>query len=144
MINMESRIIANKEEKEKIEILRQEVFHIDGEVTFYLNELLNDKVYALVAYDEDKMIGGCYFHRFNNILMIDQVFVKEEYQNTGLRIGRELIKRLLNSKKELEELLGGQIDTCRIESQNTKAHSLYSKIGFHESNFDEDTMYKKL
>ena len=141
---METRIIESAEDKQKVEKLRSEVFHMDSTGTYYLNELLNNKEYAIVSLENNEMLAGCYFHRFDNILVIDQLFVKEKYQNTGLKLGRELIKKLILSKESIEKLLGGKLELCKIESQNEKAHNIYSKMGFYESKYDEDTFYKSI
>lgn len=138
---MKVRIIKTKEDKEKIELLRKEVFELKEVGSYYLNELLNNKEYAFVLFDNDIMIAGIYFHRFKNALMIDQVFVKKEYQNKG--IATNLIKKLLSIKSVLEELLGEKLNICRVESNN-KSHDVYIKIGFNESNNDKDMLHKTL
>ena len=140
---MEFKILEDNKDKEDIELLRKEVFGLKNVGNYYLNELLNNKIYALSIIDNN-IIAGCYFHRFDNILVIDQVFVKKEYQNSGLRLGRELIKELILNKVGIEYLLGGKLDICKIESQNKKSHDLYIKIGFNESKSDEDILYKRL
>ena len=73
--------------------------------------------------------------------MIDQVFVKKEYQNKG--IATNLIKKLLSIKSVLEELLGEKLNICRVESNN-KSHDVYIKIGFNESNNDKDMLHKRI
>ena len=139
---METRIINLPEEISRVESLRAEVFHMNTTGIYYLNELLSGKEYALVTFNGKEMVAGCYFHRFESILMIDQLFVKEEYQNKGLNLGRNLVEQLVTNKAELEELLGGSLNVCKIDSNNEKAHNIYLDMGFRESKNDEDTLYR--
>ena len=141
---MKIEIITDENEKFKIEELRNEVLHLDKTSEYYTNELMNSNVFAVGAYIDDELVGGCYFHRFNQTLMIDQLFVKEKYQNTGMRIGRTILKELMTNKERLEKLFDEKVTVCRIESDNEKAHAIYSKMGFRESSNDEDTFYKHI
>ena len=96
---METRIITKNEEKEQTELLRKEVFDLKQTSNYYLDKILNNDLYVLATLDQKNIVAGCYFHRFDTFLVIDQVFVKKEYQNTGLKLGRELIKKLILSKE---------------------------------------------
>ena len=140
---MQTKLIVSKEDKEKIELLRKEVNKLDELSTFYLNGLLNNKEFAFGTFDNDNIIAGIYFHRFDTILYIDWLFVKEEYQNKG--IGKSLINKILNSKEELEKLLGGKITKCNIESRGEKSNSIYTKMGFKGSSnsYNEDMLSKR-
>ena len=138
---MDIRILNSNEEKEKIEILRKEVFNLKNNQTYYLDELLNNKLYSLGVLDNSNIIGGCYFHKFNDHLIVDQIFVKNEYQNNG--IGSNLIKTILLNKDKFEDLLGGELNICEIEALNKGARNLYIKMGFKERKMDEDMMYKR-
>ena len=141
---MEIKIIDTEEEKQQVELLRKEVFHLPELSSYYYNQLLSNKIYAIVAIEKGQIIAGVYFHRFNNNLMIDKVFVKEIYQNKGLKIGRGLIMELISLKEKLEVLLGEHLDFCYVESENAKSHALYTKIGFRESKLDKDNMFKRI
>lgn len=141
---MKIRIVINEEDKLELEKLRSEVLHLDKTSEYYKNELLTNNAYAIAAYIDNELAGGCYFHHLDNTLMIDQLFVKEKYQNTGLRIGRSILTELMTNKEELERLFNEDITVCRIESNNEKAHAIYSKMGFRESNTNKDTFYKSI
>lgn len=141
---MEITILTNESDLLELEKLRSEVLHLEKISEYYKNELLSNNTYAIAAYIDNELVGGCYFHQFNQTLMIDQLFVKEKYQNTGLRIGRSMLKELMTNKELLEKLFSEEITVCRIESNNEKAHALYSKMGFRESSNDEDTFYKSI
>lgn len=141
---MNTKILTDEKDLLKLEKLRCEVFDLDQASVYYTNELLTKNAYAMAAYIEDELVGGCYFHNFNKTLMIDQLFVKEKYQNTGLRIGRSILTELMSNKEVLNKLFDEDVTVCRIESDNEKAHALYSKMGFRESKNDEDTFYKSI
>ena len=141
---METKFVRSDEAIEKIETLRKEVFHLENNGTYYKDKLLNKSLIAVATFDEDEMVAGVYFHFFNNTMVIDQLFVREDYQNRGLKLGRQLVLRLIYLKTQLEKMYGVTINACYIDSQNQKAHELYKKIGFRESNLDPDTMFRIL
>lgn len=141
---MKIEILIDKNDKFRLEELRNEVLHLDKVSEYYTKKLFTNDIFAIAAYIDNELAGGCYFHHLNNTLMIDQLFVKEKYQDTGLRIGRSILKELITNKERLENLFNENITVCRIESNNEKAHSLYSKMGFRESENDEDTFYKSI
>ena len=107
-----------------------------------MGNLLDNKEYAIGTYKDNEVIGGCYFHRFENTLMIDQLFVKEKYQNHN--IGTNLINSLFVYKQGIEKLVDGQVVLCRISANNDKAKSLYKKLGFRETKSDTDTLVKSM
>ena len=138
-------LLANIEEYEEIEELRKEVFNIKASPgTYYLNGLIDNKIKAVAAKKDDKIIAGCYFHSFINSLVIDQVFVKENYQETGLKLGRKLLLDLFNHKKELEKLLNTKLYTTSIEPIDEKAEYIYRKIGYKQGNKFTGIMHKSL
>ena len=141
---MNTKILTNEKDLLELEKLRCEVLHIDEVSKYYTDQLLTNKTYAIGAYVDKELVGGCYFHNLNQTLMVDQLFVKEQYQNTGMRIGRSMLNELMTNKEELEHLFNERVTICRIESDNEKAHALYSKMGFRESNSNEDTFYKSI
>ena len=141
---MEINIVTNINDKVELEKLRRDVLHLDRINQYYSSVLLTDREFAVAATIGDELVGGCYFHRLDETLMIDQLFVKEEYQNTGMRIGRNILEALFNKKEELEKLFGEKVTVCRIESDNEKAHAIYSKMGFRESSTSKDTFYKSM
>lgn len=141
---METKILIDNKQKELVEKLRREVFHLNNAGNYYLDRLFDCKLHVLATLDNEEIVAGLYFHCFEDSLMIEQVFVKESYQNTGLKLGRELIKELISRKQQLEEIHGKKLTICRIESQGKKSHELYKKSGFTESKIDEDSLYKRM
>lgn len=142
---LKTKMVCSPTDKYDIEILRKEVFHLNKISPFYMQQLLDRKEYAVATVDDNnKIVAGCYFHRLENILMIDQLFVKEDYQNTGYKLGRGLVNNLLNEHVNVSELLGNKLEICRVESNNEKAKALYKKIGFRESRINPGTFIKPI
>ena len=138
-------LLSNIEEYEKIEELRKEVFDLKSSPgTYYLNGLIDNKIKAVATKKDNEIIAGCYFHSFINSLVIDQVFVKENYQETGLKLGRKLLLELLNHKKELEKILDTELYTTSIEPIDEKAEYIYRKIGYKQGNSFTGMMHKSL
>ena len=137
---MEIKLLKTEEEKKEIEELRREIYNTPGISLYFYNKLINNKAYALAVIDEGKMIAGCYFHRFMNTLMVDELFVKESYRRQ--KIGTSLIQKLVNSKEYLEELLGGEITNCRLEPIGESAKEFYEKNAFYEGTKKDGIMYK--
>ena len=139
-------LLNTEEELREIEKLRLAVFGIENiENTYYLSCLLRDKYKACATIIDDEMAAGCYFHRFKNALVIDQLFVKEEYQETGRRLGRNLVEELLREKENLERLLKGQLLISIVEPLDSKkVHSIYEKMGYKDGTIDSMNMYKTL
>ncbi len=139
------KLLSRKDDKFKVEILRCEVFELTEIGPYYISKILENKEFVLAAFTEDyRAVGGCYFHRYENNLVIDQVFVKKEYQNKGYKIGRSLIKTLIINREYISKILGSELRICRIDAKDEKSKTLYKKIGFKDSCVDEDALIKPL
>ena len=141
---MNSITIKTSSDIEKIEALRKEVFGLDMESSYYSDKLLNKKELAIATFDQEKIVAGVYVHAFESTLVIDQLFVKKEYQNTGLKLGRNLLNFLKENKELIEAFFDAKLNVMTIESKNEKARSIYAKSGFRESKRDNDVFYKSL
>ncbi len=126
----------------EIEKLRREVFDIHfNSGTYYLNNLIYNKKKAIATKKDNEIIAGCYFHSFLSDLVIDVVFVKEEYQGSGLKLGRRLILDILNHKKKIENILHTKLYTSSIDPIDEKAEALYKKIGYRYGNNNTGVMH---
>ena len=74
----------------------------DGEIdnTFYARNLISKKMLLFATFIGEELCAGCYISISQNSLFIEQLFVKPEYQNTGLRIGRNLLE-YINFNKDI-------------------------------------------
>lgn len=131
----------NSKEIEELEKLRCEIIKIDKS-NYYLDLLLNGKIIGIGCYYNNQLIGGAYISDFLNSIYIEQLFVKEEYQNNALHIGSSILKYILENKKIFSEYYNKNFDTCRLESKNRD--SLYSKLGFKKEGNIMGTMKKRL
>ena len=97
--------------------------------------IINKKEYNLDIWDT---IGQ---EKFRSMT---QLFVKESYQNTGLKLGRNLVLYVLDHKKEVEQLVGKKITASIIMPTSDKSFELYKKIGFEPFTEEFSMMYKSL
>ncbi len=140
-----NKMLSSIEEYEEIENLRKEVFDIKVSTgTYYLNGLIDNKIKAIATSNNNELIAGCYFHSFLNSLVIDLLFVKKNYQEKGLKLGRNLLLDLFNHKKELEKILDARLYTTSIEPIDEKAATIYKKIGYKRGKNITGIMYKSL
>ena len=128
-------------EIEDLEKLRCEIIKIDKS-NYYLDLLLKGKIIGIGCYYNNQLIGGSYISDFLNSLYIEQIFVKEEYQNNALHIGSSILKYILENKKIFSEYYNKNFDNCRLESKNRD--SFYSKLGFKNEGNIMGTMKKRL
>lgn len=123
----------------KVEKIRYEAY--DRELpedileTFYAMNLKTKQYLIFAAILGDEICAACYVSRIGYSLFIDQLFVKKEYQNTGLKIGRKLLEYINNNKNIIEEELSFKpLQTSRLISTSEKSHSLYLKLGYKDEN----------
>ncbi len=99
---------------------------------FYINEIMNGRMLAFVAYDKKRIVGACYVHDQFGILYIDQLFVDPDYQEKGYHIGIKLLNYVLKHKKVIDEFYDKEFKKARLEPINEKAYNLYYGAGFRE------------
>lgn len=144
-MDITTELLTDFDQYNEIDELRKEVFNItNGSGSYYLNGLINNKLKAIAAKNNDEMIAGCYFHNYSSNLIIDMLFVKEEYQETGLKLGRNLVLNLLDNKEQVEKILHSKLTTSSIEPINEKAEALYKKIGYKSRKNSFGVMYKAI
>ena len=144
-MDITTELLTNFDQYSKIDELRKEVFNIkNSSGSYYLNGLINNKIKAIATMDNNEMIAGCYFHNFSTNLVIDLLFVKEQYQETGLKLGRHLLLDILSNKDKIEKILHTKLSISSIEPLDEKAEALYKKIGYRSNNSILGTMYKAI
>lgn len=140
-----TELLTDLDDYQEIDELRKEVFNIKYcSTSYYLNGLINNKLKAIAAKNKEEMIAGCYFHNFSANLVIDMLFVKEEYQETGLRLGRNLLLEILSNKDKVEKILHSKLNMSTIEPIDDKAAALYKKIGYRRHENALGIMYKAI
>ncbi len=138
-------LLSTLEEYIEVENLRREVLNIYNiDTSRYIEYLKNKELYSYGTIYNDSIVAGCYFSVNYTILNIQQLFVKNEYQNTGAKLGRNLLISILNNKQDIERLTGKKIDTSWIYPANDKAYEIYKKIGYTPLYKEYSMMYKKI
>ena len=138
-------LLTTLEEYIEVEELRREVLDLHNLNTYrYIKDLKENELYSYATRIDNTIVAGCYFSVYYSILNINQLFVKETYQNTGARLGRNILQYLFKNKEEIELLTGKKISLSMIYPTNDKSLALYKKIGYENINNDYSMMLKKI
>lgn len=127
----------NDEEIYKAEYLRFRAYRlptdlVDGDFSFYHMQIRNGSMIPYVLYIRGRMVAGCYVSNTYNTLFIDQLFVIPELQESGLKLGRLLLKYVLASKDELGQMFQQDLEESALESINEKSTAIYKKEGYEQ------------
>ncbi len=101
----------------------------------YQKNILDGKMLVFACKVNDEIKAGCYVSiTRRNMLFIEHLFVALDCQETGLRLGRNLLTYVHNHKKNIEEYFSVPIQYSYLEYGSTKAKTIYEKIGYCEFN----------
>lgn len=139
---IEYKLIEKNNFKE-IEKLRKDVFSYNmKEDSFYYRELIDGKMVAIGVFLDDNLIAGAYISDSLNSLYIEQLFVNNNYQKSG--IGTNLIKYIHEHKNIFEEYFKTKFDFSKLEPNSKEIVDYYKKLGYIETNDFQESMNKKL
>ena len=118
-----------------LELLRHQVFHLktDPKAMSLSYSLFHIKHHHTIPFSlsiDNEIVAGCYVTCYKSTLFIDYLFVSEKYQNTGLRLGRQLLSYILENKELVEKYFKERIQVSKLTANNEKSKSLYKKLGF--------------
>jgi len=131
MINI--KILDNIEDIKKLELLRFKVFdmNLTLEESHIINTYQKNKIIPYALYIDNNLVAGCYVSNYLNTLHINYIFVDKMYQETGLKLGRLLLKKIYSDKEYLNKIFNTNFNISTIEANNPKAEAIYRKIGYH-------------
>ena len=110
----------------------EDKIEINNYVSNNIPKLLND--YKSIIINE-KVIGCVLFTKIDEGLLLDEIYIEEEYRNNG--IGTDIIKNVINKNDDVY---------LWVYKQNIKAISLYKRLDFKiidETNFRYYMLHKK-
>lgn len=134
---MDFKLLTSIDDIKKLEELRFEVLHMDKAIlddSIILKEASENKLLAFALFYEDELAAGAYVSDSRNSIYINYVFVKEKYQEKGLKLGRNLILHILKNKNIIEEYFGKQFNLSYLEPRGEKPSAVFKKIGYKETN----------
>lgn len=119
----------------------------DGEIenNYYARNILSGQMLIFATYIGEELCAGCYVSASQNSLFIEQLFVKTEYQNTGLKIGRNLLEYINFNKTIIAKHFNKKsFQTSRLIYSSEKSKSIYQKIGYRVTNKTLNIMTKHI
>ena len=112
---------------------------------YYSKSIQKGTMLLFGTYIGEELCAACYVSVVGYSIFIDQLFVKKEYQNTGLRIGRQLLEYINFNKQIVQEHLQCRsLQTSKLIYTSEKSKSLYLKIGYKETNKPLNIMSKHI
>lgn len=142
---MNIKFIDNKEDISQFESLRSESFGLDYGISKYYYEKFKQQTMLIIgAYENDELIGCLYISPFyykNGY--IDQLFVREDYQNSELHVGTTLLKYVEDHISYISEYFDMTISKLLIEYCDDRSESVYKNQGYKPTDLD-GTLYKKV
>lgn len=105
------------------------------DISYYAREIKRGNMMIFASFIEDEMCAACYVSYTASSIFIDQLFVKKEYQEFGLKLGRRLLA-YVNANKHLveEHFKVPPIYYSKLAYTTEKSKALYKKVGYKESN----------
>lgn len=121
-----------------IEKLRAECFNTEPNFQFnwYINSIQSGRLIPFGTYVDDELAASAFVEYTQEKLHITLIFTKPKFQETGLKLGRQLLKYIISNKKVLEEYFGVEINQIELSYKSEKSHQLYIKEGFIEDEYD--------
>ncbi len=119
----------------------------DGEIenNYYARNLISGEMLLFATFIGEELCAGCYISISQNSLFIEQLFVKPEYQNTGLRIGRNLLEYINFNKDIIAKHYNlKSIQTSRLIYSSEKSKAIYKKLGYRVTNKTLNIMTKHI
>ena len=121
----------HKEDINEIETLRKKVFHLKvNTINRYEHHINYGKIIPFGLYKEEELVAGCYVGDAFDKLYVYFLFVKEEYQHTGLKLGRTLLQYVMDNKELVEKRLETSYQESALHPSNENNKALYQRFGF--------------
>lgn len=126
-----------------LEFLRHQVFHLKTareliQTSYSIFHIKHHQTIPFALSINSEMVAGCYVTCYNDTLFVDFLFVKEEYHNTGLKIGRLLLGYILNNKHIIEEIIHRQLNNSKLTPNSDKSEHIYQTLGYE---YTDETAY---
>lgn len=114
------------------------------EENYYTQQIRNGNYLVFVTLLDNKIVSGCYLSNAYNSLSVEQLFVRPEYQEKGLHLGKNLLKYILDNKYIIEEYFQQKFTTSTISPISEKSKKIYESLGYTTTNKIFNIMGKKL
>ncbi len=108
------------------------------------SRILDAEIFMFAMYVEDILVAGCYVSDSFDTLFIEQLFVKKEYQETGLYLGRNLLKYVLENRESVERYFHFHPTRSELFFTTDKSKYIYEKMGYKTKKEEIHLMSKSL
>ena len=133
-----------------LERLRAETFNTTPNYNFnwYVSSIQSGRCLPFGTYIDNELAAGAIIEQSNDVLHIILIFTKPKYQDSGLKLGRELLNYIISNKEVIDQYYGSVINQVELSYMGKKSHEIYLKVGFQEEATDIERqthrMYKTI
>lgn len=121
---------------DKLENIRYNAYEITNQPpikeNYHYRMLQQNKYLVYGCYLNDQLVGACYISNSYNSLYIEQLFIKKQYQKTGLYLGKNLLTYILTQKDKIEKHFNTTINYSYLDS-TPNSINLYKSLGYKET-----------
>ena len=143
---MDIKVIDVSQDIEDIERLRLDAFYHDPTIysSTYAERFYKNNMLIIAAYIHGELVGGLYFSpSFMRDGYIDQLFVREDYQNSKYHVGTSLLKYVEKHIVELGEYFDQYFKKIFIDYNSPISKRVYLNAGYKFTKLD-GTLVKKV
>ena len=143
---MDIKVIDVSQDIEDIERLRLDAFYHDPTIysSTYADRFYRNKMLIIAAYIENELVGALYFSPYLiKDGYVDQLFVREDYQNSKYHVGTSLLKYVEKHIVELGEYFDQFFKKIFIDYNSPISKSVYLNAGYKCTKLD-GTLVKKV
>ena len=112
-------------------------------MNYYSVQLIKGNLISIAAFYEGKQVAGIYLSKVGKNLMIDQVFVAPEYQQTEHHFGRQIIKHVIEHIDTIGAKLGVEFEGSIINPTTDHSIRLVHSLGYQKEKENPYGFYRK-
>jgi len=140
------KVINPTENIDEIEKLRLDAFYHDPTIysSVYADRFYKNRMMIIAAYINNELVGGLYFSPYLiKEGYVDQLFVKDEYQNSKYHVGTSLLRYIEQHIQELSDYFDTCFKKIFIEYNSPISEKVYLNAGYRRTRLD-GTLVKRL
>jgi hypothetical protein len=111
--------------------------------THYIEQFNNKNLLVFLAYVGKELAGVMYLSSVDYTLIVDQLFVMPDMQNSKYHVGTGLLKQVEANKENIQKFFDAKFSRSIIEPADRVCEKIYRDFGYQNTN-TPGKLYKHL